>query len=145
MFAMMQQKSFLRHSVAQDTTVAGDLTERPDFALGIERTVLDGLPYLNAIFSVRARNLLSSVTKEDNLAYLSGISIGGEIAAALVVDPIDKGTPIRIIATSRLARTYGAALAQVGYPADILDGDELALAGMMRLAEAIDFLPPESA
>ena len=79
LFDLLAHQSFLRHSVAAS---AGDLDASPDFALAVRRTAEEGLPFLSAIFSVRARALLDGVAPEPNLAYLSGLTIGGEIAAA---------------------------------------------------------------
>ncbi len=141
LFDLFAHKSFLRHSVAQE---AGDLTASPDFALGLRRTVGEGLPFLAALFSVRARALLSDVKADDNLAYLSGLIIGGEIAAAQATGRLRQGTALRIIGSRSLGRAYAGALTSAGFDAKILDGDALALAGLAHLARAIDFLPAAS-
>ncbi len=138
LFELLAKKSFLRHSVAESDV---DLSELPDFALGVRRTAQQGLPFLNALFSVRSRQLLEVVTRENNLAYLSGLVIGGEIAAAQIVQPIAQGTPIRIVAAKAPARAYRKALGIVGLEAVALDGDNLVHAGMMHIARAISILP----
>lgn len=145
LFALLQQKSFLRHSVAQDMSAAGDLTSHADFTLGVERTGREGLPYVASLFSVRTRYLLQNAQPADNLAYLSGLTIGGEIAAARSMRPISPDTQIRIVAASRLAHAYKAALDLLELPAEINDGDALALAGLMRLATTVGFLPEGNA
>jgi len=139
LFDLFAHKSFLRHSVAQD---GGDLTASPDFALAVRRTVGEGLPFLTALFSVRARALIAEVKPDDNLAYLSGLIIGGEIAAAQATGRLAPGTSLRIIGARSLGRAYAEALAVAGWQAPVLDGDQLALAGLIHLARAIDFLPP---
>ena len=138
LFALLAKESFLRHSVAES---GADLSAMPDFTLGIERTARDGLPFVSALFSVRVRQLLAGVRPENNLAYLSGLVIGGEIAAARIVDPLTAGTPLRIVAAVPLARAYQTALRIVGFEAEALDGDALVLAGLTHLARAIGFLP----
>jgi 2-dehydro-3-deoxygalactonokinase len=138
LFDLIAHKSFLRHSVAQD---AGDLTASPDFALAVRRTVAEGLPFLAALFSVRARALLGDTRPDDNLAYLSGLIIGGEIAAALATARLTPGAALRIIGSQSLGRAYARALAIAGFAAQVLDGDALALAGLVHLARAIAFLP----
>ncbi len=137
LFALLSEKSFLRHSVAAGV---GDLSTVPDFALAVERTARDGLPFLSALFSVRTRQLLANVHREDNLAYLSGLVIGGEIAAARHGQAVPPGTAIRIVGSPSIARTYRRALEIVGLPAQALDGSELVLAGLLHLARAIGFL-----
>ncbi len=138
LFDLLAHKSFLRHSVAQD---AGDLTASPDFALAVRRTVAGGLPFLAALFSVRARALLADTRPEDNLAYLSGLIIGGEIAAAQATGRLVAGAALRIVGSQSLGRAYAAALAVAGLSARVLDGDALALAGLVHFARAIAFLP----
>ncbi|MBN9010273.1 MAG: 2-dehydro-3-deoxygalactonokinase, partial [Rhizobiales bacterium] len=73
MFELLSKHSFLRHSVAEG---GAELSTLPDFGLAVKRMVVEGLPFLAAIFSVRVRQLLDNVTREDNLAYLSGLVIG---------------------------------------------------------------------
>ena len=141
LFDLFAHKSFLRHSVAQES---GDLTASPDFALAVRRTAADGLPFLAALFSVRARALIADADPADNLAYLSGLIIGGEIAAAKATGRLTPGTPLRIIGSRSLGRAYAKALAIAGFEARVLDGDALALAGLIHLARALGFLPSAS-
>jgi 2-dehydro-3-deoxygalactonokinase len=142
LFELLSQKSFLRHSVA---TAAGDLSTSPDFALGIQRTAKDGLSFLGALFSVRTRQLLANVQPEANLAYLSGLVIGGEIAAARTVGRLDPATPIRIVGTQSLARAYRAAFQGLGFETVTLDGERLVLDGLVHMARGIGFLPERGA
>jgi 2-dehydro-3-deoxygalactonokinase len=137
LFALLAEKSFLRHSVAEH---GGDLAEAADFRLAVERTVLDGLPFLAALFSVRTRQLLAGVAREDNLAYLSGLVIGGEIAAARAAAAIAPGDAVRIVGSRSLARAYLKALAIAGIAAEPRDGGDLVLAGLAHIASGIGFL-----
>jgi 2-dehydro-3-deoxygalactonokinase len=137
LFALLSEKSFLRHSVAGGES---DLAASPDFALAIERTTGEALPFVASLFSVRTRQLLGSVSREHNLAYLSGLAIGGEIAAAHELGALGPGTAIRIIGSRSLARAYGRALEIAGFDAEALDGSELVLAGLTHLARTIGFL-----
>jgi 2-dehydro-3-deoxygalactonokinase len=137
LFALLSEKSFLRHSVAGGDS---DLAASPDFALAIERTTGEALPFVASLFSVRTRQLLGSVSREHNLAYLSGLAIGGEIAAAHELGALGPGTAIRIIGSRSLARAYGRALEIAGFDAEALDGSELVLAGLTHLARTIGFL-----
>ena len=137
LFELLAQKSFLRHSVAEG---AADLSAVPDFALAVKRTVVEGLPFLGALFSVRARQLLADVARENNLAYLSGLIIGGEIAAARAMGSLAAGAAVRIVAAPALVRAYSAALAIAGLAAEQRDGSELALAGLIQLARAAGLL-----
>lgn len=137
LFELLSKKSFLRHSVAGD---GGDLSARPDFVLGVHRVAKDGLPFLGALFSVRTRNLLANAPPADNLAYLSGLVIGGEIAAARAMHPLDPASPIRIVAAPALAQAYDTALQSLGFKTMALAGDALVLDGLTRLARGVGFL-----
>ncbi|MCX5495901.1 2-dehydro-3-deoxygalactonokinase [Kaistia dalseonensis] len=133
MFELLARKSFLRHSVAED---ADDLAGTADFALAVRRTAVEDLPFLGAIFSVRVRQLLNGVSGDDNLAYLSGLVIGGEIAAARQMGLIEAGRPIRIVGSRTLARAYVTAFNVAGLEAEAKDGSALVRRGLVRLARA---------
>ncbi|MEO8667656.1 MAG: 2-dehydro-3-deoxygalactonokinase [Bauldia sp.] len=133
MFDLLAHHSFLRHSVAEG---AGDVSARPDFALGVRRTAVEGVPFLATIFSVRTRQLLDNVAREENLAYLSGLVIGGEIAAAIAAGLLPQGTELRIIGARSLARAYLRAFEILGRRAEALDGGGLVTAGLLHLARA---------
>ena len=105
MFELLSRHSFLRHSVADD---GRDLSAVPDFALAVRRTAKEGLPFLAAIFSVRSRQLLDAVAREDNLAYLSGLVIGGEIAAAQSAGRLRRASRSASSARARSAGPTGA-------------------------------------
>jgi 2-dehydro-3-deoxygalactonokinase len=136
-FDLLARHSFLRHSVAEN---GRDLSAEPDFALAVRRTAEEGLPFLAAIFSVRARQLLDGVSPEDNLAYLSGLVIGGEIAAARAAGRLPPSTALRIVGTQSLARAYRRAFAILGEDSEALDGKEMARAGLVHIARSIGFL-----
>jgi 2-dehydro-3-deoxygalactonokinase len=138
MFELLSRQSFLRHSVAEGSQEPSTL---PGFALGVKRTVNEGLPFLAAIFSVRVRQLLDNAAPEDNLAYLSGLVIGGEIAAAKATGRLVPGAVPRIIGNRSLARAYHRALEIAGYATETLDGSEMVLAGLTHLARVTGLLP----
>jgi 2-dehydro-3-deoxygalactonokinase len=138
LFDLLARKSFRRHSVAEGD---GDLAAAPDFALAVHRIINDGLPFLAALFSVRTRQLLLDAHKDANLAYLSGLAIGGEIAAARALGRLAEAAPVRIIAAPALGRAYQTALGIVGHRAKMLDGDALVLDGLAHLARTIGLLP----
>jgi 2-dehydro-3-deoxygalactonokinase len=137
LFDLLAHRSFLRHSVADG---AEDLPSRADFALAVRRTAEQSLPFLSAIFSVRARQLLGKVASDDNLAYLSGLLIGGEIAAARGAGWLPKGAPLRIVGTRSLGRAYAGAFDLLGYRSETRDGGELVKAGLLALARAIGLI-----
>ena len=141
MFGLLAHHSFLRHSVKEG---GEDLSTRPDFELGVRRTVVEELPFLAAIFSVRARQLLDGVAPEENLAYLSGLVIGGEIAAARDTGRLWQGRALRVVGSRSLARAYARAFDIAGYEAEALDGSDLVVAGLLGLARDARLFPAEA-
>jgi 2-dehydro-3-deoxygalactonokinase len=139
LFELLSRHSFLRHSVAESGL---DLSAAPDFGLAVRRMVLEELPFLAAIFSVRVRQLLDNVARETNLAYLSGLVIGGEIAAARAAGQLGHTTRIRIVGTRSLTAAYRRGFAILGQETEALDGKAMVTAGLVHLARAIGFLPP---
>lgn len=133
LFELLAKKSFLRHSVSES---ADDLASSPDFELAVRRSVEAELPFLAAVFSVRVRQLLNGVSGDDNLAYLSGLVIGGEIAAARKIGLRQSGEAVRIIGSRSLARAYLRAFQILGEDAETLDGTDLVRTGLVKLARA---------
>jgi 2-dehydro-3-deoxygalactonokinase len=141
LFDLLARQSFLRHSVADD---GRDLSESPGFTLAVQRTAEAGLPFLSAIFSVRVRQLLNNVDRTDNLAYLSGLVIGGEIAAGRASGHLELGMEPKIIGTRSLARAYRKAFEVLGYKTGTLDGKDMVVAGLVHLARKTGMLPKVS-
>jgi 2-dehydro-3-deoxygalactonokinase len=137
LFDLLSRTSFLRHSVKDD---GRDLSRSPGFAPGVRRTAIEEQPFLATLFPVRVRQLVGSVDPGDNLAYLSGLIIGGEIAAARASGRLMPGTPIRLVGSRSLGRAYRVALDLVGFPAETRDGDELVRVGLVHLARVAGLL-----
>jgi 2-dehydro-3-deoxygalactonokinase len=137
LFELLSQKSFLRHSVSGSVE---ELPSRAGFAAAVRRTAVEGLPFLSGLFPIRARQLLLGSDAAENLATLSGLTIGAEIAAARAAGGI-AGEGTIIVGARSLARAYAEALAIAGRGSETLDGNELALKGLVRLARAAGLLP----
>jgi 2-dehydro-3-deoxygalactonokinase len=137
LFELLSRYSFLRHSVSGSTD---ELSGLPDFELGVRRTAVESAPFLAAIFAVRARQLLDGVEPTDNLAYLSGLIIGGEIAAARAGGRLGSRGQVRIVGSRSLARAYRNALSIAGHASQTLDGGELVRLGLFSLALSSGFL-----
>ena len=71
--------------------------------------------------------------------------IGGEIAAARDTGRLWQGRTLRIIGSRSLARAYARAFDIAGYEAEALDGSDLVVAGLLRLARIANLLPAEAA
>jgi 2-dehydro-3-deoxygalactonokinase len=142
LFELLSTRSFLRHSVEPS---ASDPCETAGFRLAVERTARDGLPFLAGIFSVRVRQLLENAGKADNLGYLSGLVVGGEIAAARALGRLQEATRARIIGSRSLGRTYHKAFELLGLEIATRDGGELVRAGLVAIARRIGLLAGSAA
>ena len=97
-------------------------------------------PFAATLFSVRARQLLDDVSAQANRAYLSGLIIGGEIAAAQTLELLDPQTDVRIVGGSALGGAYLAALSAAGFQARTLDGGDAVFRGLVRMAREAGLL-----
>lgn len=141
LFELLSQRSILRHSVGDGSA---EVSTSPGFASAVRQTAIEGLPFLASLFPVRARQLLSGVAPADNFAYLSGLVIGGEIAAARTMGRLKPGDAIRIVGAKSLARAYGQAMEIAGFATETRDGDRLVRRGLADLARSIGFLPEKT-
>lgn len=121
MFALLSQRSVLRHSVdssdwdqtAFDTAV-DDIIARPEKLAAL-------------LFAIRAADLLNGTAPAAARARLSGLLIGAELAAAR---PYWLGRQIAVLGADSQARHYCAALKTQGVPATLADGERMTLAGL---------------
>ncbi|WP_421726607.1 2-dehydro-3-deoxygalactonokinase [Bauldia sp.] len=137
LFDLLAHQSFLRHSVDAEHE---NLAILPDFALGVRRTVERRVPFLSAVFSVRARHLLDDTAPVDNRAYLSGLVIGGEIVAARDSGLIPGGGRIAIVGSRTLTKAYHRAMAIAGHETEAIDGRRMVIDGLLQIARSLGFL-----
>ena len=142
LFALLAHQSFLRHSVAEGLA---DLSASPDFVLAVTRIVRDRLPFAGALFSVRTRQLLANAAKDANLAYLSGLVIGCEIAAAQASGLLSPAGNVALVGSPSLTKAYSLALGIAGAKATAFDGSALVLGGLTHIARAIGWLKGNAA
>ncbi|HYD38742.1 MAG TPA: 2-dehydro-3-deoxygalactonokinase [Allosphingosinicella sp.] len=120
------------HSILSDL-LAGPVEPGPAFeagvAHGLERDDLTA-----ELFSVRARTLLGRSPRDEAAAYVSGLLIGADLRVGLRFAGAGE-----IVAMGRpdLTRLFAAALAVVGRPPRIVDGEAAFLAGARQLAELV--------
>ena len=124
LFALLSQHSVLARG-------AGAANPRhPAFAAGLAAARSE-VSLLHLLFSTRSRQLNGEIARAEAASYLSGLIIGAEIeAASRLFTPQGRVT---LICTPALAALYEAALAEHGLAADVVNGDEAALAGLVFL------------
>jgi len=115
LFALLSGASSL---VGDDQAGSGDFDE--GFARGVERA---GEAMIAALFEARAARLLDGRGRDWSRGYLSGLLIGGEVAAQATGGVVLIGDPA-------LCGLYARALDAFGHPHRRIDGDAASLAGL---------------
>ena len=121
MFALLSERSVLRHSVTSE--------EWSDEAFidAVGEAFVDPAPVAARLFAIRAADLLAGLTPSEARSRLSGLLIGLELGAMGSSLPIN-GTVL--IGADPVARLYARALESLGFPASIVDGTAATLAGL---------------
>jgi len=117
------------HTILGRTMRDGPAAGAP-FEAGVRRAA-DGGGLLHHIFGVRAQTLTGALAETDAAAYLSGILIGHEVAAALAGTA---GAVVHLIGAPDLTALYATAIGLLGSFAERHDGDAAAL-GLFRIGE----------
>ena len=129
------------HTILAQTILAhtiGDGTAAPDadaFRAGLERAMDPG-GLLHHLFGVRTKAIIDGAGPAADRAYLSGLLIGHEIAAA----PIVPGAEILLVGETALCRLYRTAIESRGGRATIhgeTDRADAAATGLGRLGATL--------
>lgn len=109
------------------------------FALGLDRAFDPRRPALgHLLFEARSRRLRDGMAADQALSFLSGLTIGADVAGMLDLLPVPG--PVIVVGAPALSKGYAAALAHAGVDAISVDGDAAALAGIGALAAAAGLL-----
>lgn len=117
LFALLAGQSTL---TGPDTP--GEGTFDKGFARGVERCEE---PLTGALFEARAARMLDGRSKDWSRGYISGLLIGGEVAAQ-----VPPGVTVVLIGDPALSALYDRALAARGCTSRKIDGDAAVLAGL---------------
>ncbi|KPH64500.1 2-dehydro-3-deoxygalactonokinase [Novosphingobium sp. ST904] len=123
LFALLAGQSTL---TGPDTPGEGTVDE--GFARGLERC---GEPLTGALFEARGARMLDGRSKDWSRGYISGLLIGGEVAAR-----VTPGASVVLIGDPALSALYDRALEGLGCTARRIDGDAAVLAGL-RIAKEL--------
>ncbi|SLN60046.1 2-keto-3-deoxy-galactonokinase [Aquimixticola soesokkakensis] len=115
LFALLAEKSVLRHSIAPHGT------DPEAFAAGVAQGLAGGA--FAALFALRAEALVADLTPTAARARLSGLLIGAELSQSELQTCV-------IIGSGDIAQAYQAALAQRGVVAELCDGADLVREGL---------------
>ena len=128
LFALLAEKSVLRHSVAECGW------DDDAFAEALDRAMTRPAAVSADLFSLRAEALLSDLSPTIARARLSGLLIGLELAAAR---PYWLGQDVRIVGSENIAKPYADALSAQAVPVSILDAETVTLAGLTASYQAL--------
>jgi 2-dehydro-3-deoxygalactonokinase len=130
----------LHHILLNHSLVGAGLPEQiaspQAFSAGLERGINDDA-LLPRLFEVRAAHVLGELPRGEVSEFLSGLLIGNEVAAMTRRYALSKEQPVTLVANLSLSQRYLTALAQLGYQANVLDGDEAFQAGIRSIANAV--------
>lgn len=129
LFNLISRQSILRLSVPED----GDAEADPEiFDAAVQQALEPGFALTSVLFSIRAEGLLTSNTKINPAARLSGLLIGAEIAA--IRNDLTRYGKAYLIGTGKLTRLYARAIVQAGGEPVLLDGGLLVRRGLLASA-----------
>lgn len=130
-FSLLQSHSVLAHSVQQ---AAGEKDDDKAFQSAVNEAVSSPEKILQALFSVRSTSLLQqNATARQMRARLSGLLLGVEIAG--VRNMVQE--QVTLISSGQLAHNYKRALNIAGFQCELIDADEMVLAGLCHAAAKI--------
>jgi 2-dehydro-3-deoxygalactonokinase len=120
-----------RHSVLRSEEGADDPSA---FAKGLAAAG-DGSALAARLFTARARVVGGGdLTPASVRSYLSGLLIGSEVASTLpLLKAGDLAEPIALVGDPKLCAAYAAAMAHIGSPSQIFDGETAVLAGLKAI------------
>lgn len=121
LFALLSQHSVLRHNVT------GNGWDAEAFADAVSSGLSNPADLAARLFSIRAEGLLNDLHADQARARLSGLLIGGELAAAR---PYWLGQHVALIGDDKLCKAYGDALGAQGLPVERTDADRMTLEGL---------------
>ncbi|WP_417579592.1 2-dehydro-3-deoxygalactonokinase [Pelagibacterium sp.] len=127
-FALLAEKSVLRHSVATSDWDA-------DAFSGGVREGLETPDLVTKLFSIRAASLLDGTSPQMSKARLSGLLIGAELAGTR---EFWTGKSVALIGASGLSALYQSALELAGISAHQYDTHEMTLAGLCAARSAME-------
>ena len=134
LFACLRDHSVLGRDTAGTVPGIDDA-----FALGLDRAFDPRRPALgHLLFEARSRRLRDGMAAGEALSFLSGLTIGADVAGML--DLLPAPGAVTVVGAPALGAAYAAALAKAGVDAISVDGDEAALAGLGALADAAGLL-----
>lgn len=131
LFDLLARQSILRHAMPESARISAD---DPAFLTALAQALADPAMLPEALFALRAGNLLGFASLEECFARLSGLLIGAEIGREATL-----ATPaaMTLVAQDGLGDLYAAGLERAGYRLRIEDAEQLSRQGLLAAAQEI--------
>jgi 2-dehydro-3-deoxygalactonokinase len=127
LFSLLSRQSILAHSLGDAPPDADGGS--PSFRDAVRQA--GAADWAGLLFSIRAGGLLDGASPADAASRLSGLLIGGEIAAAA---RRFGGDGVLLVASGAMADLYAAALEAAGLGVRLADADEAVRTGLIETA-----------
>lgn len=124
-FALLGKKSVLRHSLPPDD-LDNDF-DKAAFRKAVEEIMARPQRLAGELFGVRANSLLDGQSPAAASGRLSGLLIGGELAA--MASQFDLSQTV-LLGSNRIANLYAQALETQGHKSELVDADAITLNGL---------------
>lgn len=133
LFAALGSSSVLKHALEKADKHINAQSDA--FTDAVTASLEEPATIFARLFATRPQNLLNDASADDAAARISGSIIGQDIAGA-----VSRFAPMRqitLVGSGHLGILYQAALELAGLNSTIVDGDELAIAGLSRAAQLL--------
>lgn len=131
LFDVLTRHSILRHAMPEKGRISA---EDPAFLAALDQALADPAILAEALFPLRAGQLLDFSSREHCFARLSGLLIGAEVGREAALQ-----TPaaITLVGQDGLGALYGVALEHAGYQVRVTDAETASRQGLLAAANEI--------
>ncbi|WP_458791210.1 2-dehydro-3-deoxygalactonokinase [Yoonia sp. MH D7] len=131
LFDLLSQHSILQYSMPETRSIAPD---DPDFLTAADQTMADPSFLIEALFPLRAGDLLNYRKQKATQARLSGLLIGAEVGRQIANDNVKSVT---LVGQEGLGALYAAALTRAGVSLQCVDAENASRQGLLAAATEI--------
>lgn len=141
LYALLRDRSTLARASSTATANVDAPFDYVAFERGARRArELHTVPLHHLLFETRSRQLIEGVSREEALAFLSGLIIGQDVAGALGLfgGACATGASVPLLGAPDLCQLYSSVLADHGVEATIIDATDATLSGLHAYAALAD-------
>lgn len=131
LFDLLSRHSILRHAMPETRSIAPD---DPDFLTAADQALADPGLLTEALFPLRADQLLNYRAQKATQARLSGLLIGAEVGRQIANGKVKSVT---LVGQEGLGALYAAALTRAGVSLQFVDAENASRQGLLAAATEI--------